>query len=165
MADDRFDSRIDHNISERVRIWARGSYSNGPNFPFNGFGNLATPIGDGVSYNTAYNLALNSVYTFNPSTILNFSYGFARKINHKDPFSRGVDLQALGFPQAVAAAAAEQAIEFPRMDIGGNNGVTSLGPKCWMRFNTIASSVSLKKPPASGYNWWFSRKLMHWRSS
>src|SRR5262249_21169471 len=111
----------------RVRIWARGSYSNGPNFPFNGFGNVATPIGDGNSYNTAYNVALNYVYTFNPSTILNFSYGFARKINHKDPFSRGVDLQALGFPQAVAAAAAEQAIEFPRMDISGNNGVTSLG--------------------------------------
>lgn len=126
-SDDRFDSRLDHNFSERFRTWARGSYSNGPNFPFNGFGNAATPIGDGVSYNTAYNIALNSVYTFNPTTILNFSYGFARKINHKDPFSRGVDLQGLGFPQAVAAAAAEQAIEFPRMDIGGNNGVTSLG--------------------------------------
>ena len=126
--DDRLDARIDHNFSEKFKIWARGSASDGPSTPFNGFGNIATSIGgDGISYSTNYNSALNSVYTFNPTTILNVSYGFARKIASRDPFSQGVDLRALGFPTAVVQAAAEQNIEFPRTDVGGNNGVNSLG--------------------------------------
>lgn len=126
-SDDRFDARIDHNFSEKFKMWSRGSYSNGPNFPFNGFGNLGTSSGDGPTYSTNYNVALNAVYTVNPSTIVNFSYGFARKVSHRDPFSQGIDLGALGFPSNVVQAASEQNFEFPRTDIGGNNGVSSLG--------------------------------------
>ncbi len=125
--DDRFDSRIDHNFSNRFRLWARGSYSSGPSFPFNGFGNAGSSSGDGPTYSTNYNVALNSVYTFNPSTILNVSYGFARKIAHRDPFSQGMDLAGLGFPGNLVQAASEQNLEFPRTDIGGNDGVASLG--------------------------------------
>jgi hypothetical protein len=125
--DDRFDSRIDHNFSDAFKLWARGSYSNGPNFPFNGFGNIGTSSGDGPTYSTNYNVALNTVYTFNPTTILNVNYGFARKIAHRDPFSQNIDLRALGFPQDVVNAAALQNLEFPRTDVGGNNGVSSLG--------------------------------------
>jgi hypothetical protein len=125
--DDRFDARIDHNFSERFKLWSRGSYSNGPNFPFNGFGNVGTSSGDGPTYSTNYNIALNSVYTFNPTTILNFSYGMARKIAHRDPFSQNIDLRSLGFPANVIQAASEQNLEFPRTDVGGNNGVSSLG--------------------------------------
>ncbi len=126
-SDDRFDARIDHAFSDRWKLWSRGSYSNGPNFPFNGYGNNATSIGDGPTYSTNYNIALNSVYTLTPNTILNFSYGFARKIAHRDPFSQGIDLAGLGFPSNLVQAAGEQNFEFPRTDIGGNNGVSSLG--------------------------------------
>ncbi|MFN7919024.1 MAG: TonB-dependent receptor [Bryobacteraceae bacterium] len=126
-SDDRFDARIDHNFTDKLKLWARGSYSNGPNFPFNGMGNIGTSSGDGPTYSTNYNTAVNTVYTFNPTTILNLSYGFARKISHRDPFSQGIDLRALGFPAAVVQAASEQNFEFPRVDIGGNNGVASLG--------------------------------------
>src|SRR5262249_46850603 len=38
--DDRFDSRIDHNISSKFRLFARGSYSYPTSLPFNGFGTL-----------------------------------------------------------------------------------------------------------------------------
>lgn len=125
--DDRFDARIDHTFTERFKLWARGSYSNGPNFPFNGFGNVASSIGDGPTYSTNYNVALNTVYNFNPTTILNISYGFVRKIAHRDPFSQGIDLKGLGFPDHLVQAASEQNFEFPRTDVGGNNGVSSLG--------------------------------------
>ncbi len=125
--DDRYDSRIDHSFTERFKLWARGSYSNGPNFPFNGYGNIGTSSGDGPTYSTNYNVALNSVYTLNPTTILNFNYGLARKIAHRDPYSQGIDLARLGFPAAVVAAAAQQNFEFPRTDVGGNNGASALG--------------------------------------
>ena len=139
--DTRFDSRIDHNFGERFKIWARGSFSDGPNTPFNGFGNIATSIGgDGTSYSTNYNVALNAVYTFNPTTILNVSYGFARKIASRDPFSQGVDLAGLGFSPSVVQAAKEQNIEFPRTDVGGNNGVNSLGQNTFTTLRIQASS-------------------------
>ncbi len=142
--DDRFDSRIDHNFSSDTRLWARGSYSNGPSFPFNGFGNPGTSIGDGPTYSTNYNLALNTVHTFNPTTILNISYGFARKIAHRDPFSQGMDLKVLGFPANVVQAAGEQNFEFPRTDIGGNDGVSSLGQATFTTLRIQSSSHDLR---------------------
>ncbi len=126
-SDDRFDARIDHNFSDRFKMWARGSLSQGPNTPFNGFGNIGTSSGSGPGRSRNYNIAFNSVYTFNPTTILNVSYGMARKVSHRDPFSQGIDLRALGFSQSVVQAASEQNFEFPRTDVGGNNGVSSLG--------------------------------------
>ncbi|MDX1983086.1 MAG: TonB-dependent receptor [Bryobacteraceae bacterium] len=125
--DDRFDSRIDHNFKENFRLWARGSFANGKNVPFNGFGNVASSSGSGPNHSNNYNVALNAVYTLSPTTILNTNYGLARQVSHRDPFSQGMDLRALGFPSEVVAAAAQQNFEFPRTDVGGNNGVSSLG--------------------------------------
>ena len=102
---------------------ARGSFSDGRNTPFNGFGNIGTSSGSGPGFSNNYNVAVNTVYTFNPTTILNLNYGFARKVSHRDPFSQGIDLKQLGFPDEVVAAAALQNLEFPRTDVAGNNGV------------------------------------------
>jgi len=126
-SDNRFDSRIDHNFSDRFRLWTRGSYSDNPFVPFNGFGNIATSSGDGPSFGTNYNVALNTVYTLNPTTILSVNYGFARRVYHRDPFSNGIDLRTLGFPQAVHDVAAVQNLEFPNLPLGGNTDVTGLG--------------------------------------
>ncbi len=125
--DSRFDLRVDHNVTTKFRLWARGSMSRGTNTPFNGFGNLGTSSGDGPGSSANYNIALNAIYTLNPTTIINFNYGLARKVSHRDPFSQDIDLRGLGFPVDVVAAAAEQNLEFPRTDVGGNNGVASLG--------------------------------------
>lgn len=138
--DDRVDSRIDHNFTDRFKIWARGSFSSSTDSPFNGFGNLGTSSGSGPGLGKNYNIALNAVYTFNPTTIFNFSYGFARKVSHRDPFSQGIDLRALGFAADVAAAAAEQNLEFPRTDVGGNNGLSSLGQATFTTLRIQASS-------------------------
>ncbi|MGH9660300.1 MAG: hypothetical protein ACRD96_17250, partial [Bryobacteraceae bacterium] len=141
--EDRFDARVDHNYN-KLKLWARGSYSNGPNFPFNGFGNIATSSGDGPTYSTNYNIALNTVYTLSPTTILNFSYGMARKIAHRDPFSQGIDLRSLGFPANLVQAASEQNFEFPRTDVGGNNGVSSLGQATFTTLRIQAYSHDLR---------------------
>jgi len=142
--DDRFDARLDHNFSEKFKMWSRGSFSDGTSIPFNGFGNIGTSSGDGPSYNTNYNVAANAVYTLSPTTILNFSYGLARKVSHRDPFSQGIDLRALGFSDSIVAAAAAQNLEFPRIDVGGNNGVASLGQATFTTLRIQAYSHDLR---------------------
>lgn len=124
---DQFDSRLDHSINDSWRLWARGSYFNNPQVPFNGFGTLGTSSGDGPNWSTNYNVALNSVYTISPSTILNVNYGLARKVYHRFPFSNGISLTDLGFPSAVQAEAAQQNLEFPNISMGGNTSITGLG--------------------------------------
>jgi hypothetical protein len=143
--DDRLDSRLDHNFSEKFKVWARGSISDGPSYPFNAYGNLGNGIGgSGTTNSTNYNVALNGVYTFSPTLILNVSAGWARKVVHTDPISDGIDLAALGFSPSVVQAASEQNFEFPRTDIGGNNGVSSLGQNTFTKLRIQASSVDTR---------------------
>lgn len=136
--DDRFDSRVDHNFTDRFKLWARGSLSKNPNEPLNGFNNIATSSGSGPSDSKNYNVALNSVYTFSPTTILNLNYGLARKVVHSDPFSQDIDLRTLGFPDSVFAAASQQNLEFPRININGNNGLSALGQNTFTKLRIQA---------------------------
>jgi hypothetical protein len=142
--DDRIDTRLDHNWSNNFKMWGRGSVSRYRSEPFNGFGNVASSAGgNGFGWGGNWNVALNSVYTFNPTTILNISYGFARKVAKQDPISQGFDQRTIGMPEAVYQAAAEQNLEFPRFDIGGNNGIASLGQSNWTTLRIQASGHDL----------------------
>ncbi|MBI1791364.1 MAG: TonB-dependent receptor [Acidobacteria bacterium] len=125
--EDKFDIRLDHNFSSKFKVWSRGSYGFSNNTPLNGFGNVGTSSGDGPGRTYNYNVAFNAVYTFNPTTILNFNYGFGRFNNERFPFSRGFDIRTLGFPQYMYDAASTQGLEFPRIDVSGNTNISSLG--------------------------------------
>ena len=122
--DDRFDVRLDHNFSDKWRMFARGSYSTSISVPHNFFGNVATPSGSGPSGSDNYSASLDHTYMFSPTTILNLRYGFGRFDNVSAPFSRGVSLTSLGFPAAIQNEASNYGLEFPRIDI---NGLSSLG--------------------------------------
>lgn len=124
---DKFDSRLDHNISDKFRLWARGSYESNAGQPLNGFANIGTSSGDGPSNTNNYNVALNAVYTLSPTTIVNFNYGMGRRNLTRFPFSRGFDFRQLGLPQNVFDQASKLGLEFPRFDVGGNTNISSLG--------------------------------------
>lgn len=125
--DDKFDSRIDHNFSSKWRMYARGSYQVAKNTPFNGFGTIGTSIGDGENNSNQYNVTVNSVYTFSPTTIFNFNYGYARNVGVRYPFSEGTDPATLGFPAYYANLVATQNREFPNISFGGNTNLSNLG--------------------------------------
>jgi len=125
--DDKFDARIDQNFSDRFRMFARGSYDHGESVPFNGFGNVGTSIGDGPNVSDLYNITVNGVYTFSPSTILNFNYGFARDVGVRYPFSEGTTPASLGFPQNYSDIAGISNYEFPNITFGGNTNLSNLG--------------------------------------
>lgn len=124
---DKFDSRLDHNFSSKLRMWSRGSYERNHGEPLNGFGNIGTSAGDGPSDTYNYNVAVNAVYTFSPTTIANLNYGMGRRNLVRFPFSRGFDMRQLGFPQNVYDSAVKLGLEFPRIDLGGNTNISSLG--------------------------------------
>lgn len=120
----QFDSRIDHNFNQKLTVFGRFSYNISQSSPVNFFNNPGTPSGDGPSQTTNYNATFNANYTANPTTIINFNYGFGRFNNQRYPFSSGFDTTQLGFSQAIRDQAATQNLEFPRFDI---SGVSSLG--------------------------------------
>ena len=119
----RIDSRVDHNISSNWRAFARFSIQfKDASDPFNHYGNEATPNNAGPTVNTAKSVAVDNLYTINPTLFVNVRYGLNRKTNVRTPFSTGFDFTQLGFSPNIKAVA--DALEFPRFDI---NGLSSLG--------------------------------------
>lgn len=121
---DKFDSRIDHSFSSKLRVYARGSYDHSENTPFNGYGNIATSIGDGRNVSDNYNVTVNAFYTFSPTTILSFNYGLGRFAGIRYPFSEGTTPASLGFVKSFSDIAGISNYEFPNMSVGG---VSNLG--------------------------------------
>jgi hypothetical protein len=122
----RFDSRLDHNFSDKFRMFMRGSYDSGFGPDFNGFGNIASSIGSGPSGTIFTNIASNFIYTFNPTTILNVNLGYQRKDNFHTPFSQGVAPSTLGLPKELDGIVDNY--EFPQITINGlGNGSQVLG--------------------------------------
>ncbi len=130
--DNKFDSRIDHYFSQKLKMFARGSYDNSLSTPFNGFGNAGTSIGDGPSTNTLPNVTANFVYTLNPTTVATFSLGFGQKDNTRFPFSTGTLPSSLGFSKELDSIAALNNLEFP--NISGVS-VSNLGQATFTTLN------------------------------
>jgi hypothetical protein len=64
---DQFDIRIDHNFSDKFKVWGRGSFKVNTSTPFNGFGNIATSIGSSTSHNDSYAETVTAVYNLDSS--------------------------------------------------------------------------------------------------
>ncbi len=124
---DQLDARIDHNFSDKFRMFARGSNQTGWSSGFNAFGNIATPTGtgDGPTHYYNRNITVNGIYTLNPTTIINFNYGFARDWSVRQPFSEGACPSAIGLPASLNSVVDN--CEFPQVSISGNNSSYTLG--------------------------------------
>lgn len=124
---DQIDARIDHNFSDKFRMFARGSNQTGSSSPFNAFGNPGTPTGTGDGPTNYYNrnVTMNFVYTLSPTTVLNFNYGFARDYSVRLPFSEGTTPSSLGFPSYLNSLVDN--FEFPQISISGNSSSYTLG--------------------------------------
>ena len=115
---DRIDSRVDHVINDKWRMFLRYSWSDEANRPFNSFQNLASSSGgDGPTFTTVHSLSMDHNYVLSPSLLLNVRYGLNRRYVDRKPLSAGFDLASLGFAQNVVQTA--QAFEFPRVDVQG----------------------------------------------
>ena len=113
---DRVDSRVDHVFNNRWRSFARYSFSNEANLPFNSFGNPASSSGgDGPTYTKVHSLAIDQNFTLGPTWVVNVRYGLNRRLAERLPLSTGFDLASLNFPSNVIGVA--DAFEFPRVNV------------------------------------------------
>jgi hypothetical protein len=119
-----FGTRVDHNISDKWRTFARVTHGYNNTNPLNVFGNPGTPLGRGNQKFHRNAIGWDHTYLFNASTVLNVRYGMSRMNLHIDALSFGFKPSELGLPAYLDAEAAKNELRFPRFDI---TGLTSLG--------------------------------------
>ena len=113
--------RIDHNINERHRIFGRASWYDRNSTYNNYFNNIAT----GTLFQfLSRQGAVDDVYTFGPTTVLNVRYGYNRfiRVDGYNPANKGFDLTSLGFPASYNSSIPESYRTFPRIDLTGYQG-------------------------------------------
>jgi hypothetical protein len=134
--------RIDHVISDKQRLFVRGSVYKRASDYNNYFHNLST--GNWFQF-LSRALTIDDVYTINPTTVLNFRYGYNRFVRADDgnPESIGFDLASLGFPSAYNDSIPADTRRFPQINIDGYQGTYSTG--YWQPSDTHAIVAALTK--------------------
>ncbi|MGD1101214.1 MAG: carboxypeptidase regulatory-like domain-containing protein [Terriglobia bacterium] len=111
--------RIDQNFSEKNHLFVRGDLNHRVEefeVRFNGASGL-----DALRNNQG--IALDDVYTFSPSFLMNAHYGYTRYWYETDPLSLGSQLTSLGFSsayQSLVQTLSTRALRFPDLNIVGN---------------------------------------------
>ena len=113
--------RVDHNISDKNRLFVRGSVYRRDSTYNNFFDNLAT--GSLFQFLSRAGV-IDDVHTISPSMVLNVRYGYNRfiRVDRANPESNGFDLTSLGFPASYNNAISPDARNFPRIEMTGYQG-------------------------------------------
>lgn len=120
----QWDSRIDHNFTDKWHTFLRLSHSwstSTPLFPY-GANNPASPVGSGFVNGGAWSASLDNTVTFSPTLVGDFRYGFARSYVTDKPLGAGFDVTSLGLPQSLQTLALQRVAEFPNFSF--SNGAT-----------------------------------------
>lgn len=130
--------RMDQNIGQNQRLFARVSWYDRDSDYNNYFGNLST--GDWFQF-ISRAAVIDDVITLSPTTVLNFRYGYNRfvRVTRGNPEADGFDLTSLGFPAAYNNSIPVEIRRFPRIDIAGYQGTAGGGewrPNDLHSFNT-----------------------------
>ena len=113
--------RVDHNLTQKQRIYGRFSwYDRNSNYN-NYFDNLST--GEWFKF-ISRQFAFDHVYMLDSTTVLNLRYGYNYFVRGTDtnPGNHGFDLTSLGFPASYNSAIPDDIRRFPRFDITGYQG-------------------------------------------
>jgi hypothetical protein len=129
--------RIDHNITDKQRIFGRFTFDTQTYQGGNVLGNIADFNADPF-HNRHKGLALSYTYVLSPSMIFNVRYGLLREKQNNQSHSAGFDVSSLGFPASLVNA--YEAPMFPRFDIAG---YTSLGTQYFTLVDRANTTNSL----------------------
>src|SRR5579875_3465758 len=96
---DQFTARVDKNVSDRQRIFARYTISKLLNLEVDPFHTHYYPLSVGApEHFTTQQAVLDDSYSFSSSTIGDFNLSFIRQDYDRTPGSSGYDLTTLGWP-------------------------------------------------------------------
>ncbi len=140
--------RVDHVVSEKQRLYVRGSVYRRDSTYNNYFSNLAT--GEYFQFFSRA-FVFDDVYTLSPSTVLNVRYGYNRFIRatQGNPESAGFDLTSLGFPKEYNDAISPDIRRFPRIDLAGYQG-TGVGGE-WRPNDLHSLNATVQKAQGSHF--------------
>ncbi len=136
--------RVDHNMSNRQRLYGRVSwYDRNSNYN-NYFNNLST--GEWFKF-ISRQVAVDYVNTLNATTVLNVRYGYDRFVRgtNANPDQRGFDLTSLGFPASYASQIPEDIRRFPRINITGYQGTAIGGEERPTETQAVIATVNKTK--------------------
>lgn len=115
-----YTTKVDHNLSARHRIFVRYTQT------FNLFtsGQLfATPTTGTDRYRRMKGAGFDDVYTFSPTLLTNFRYGFSLFQQQFVPLSAGFDLASIGLNAALVSQIDPQGRQFPSLGIDGYTAI------------------------------------------
>ncbi len=112
---DTYSTRVDHSFSDRHRLMGRFSWDKW----FEGWGDT---YGNGTSgerqLRSSYVAALDDVYTFSPSMVLDLKLGVTYQKYDDGPKVQGVDYAALGFSPQMTGLISQSLAIFPNIQFG-----------------------------------------------
>ena len=111
--------RIDQNVTQKYHLSGRYAYSRTPLTQPNTYGDPGT-TGAGAAGTTTFtnqSFALDNIYVFSPTFLMNFNYGYARWYQMRQTLSYGFDNSVLGFPSSLVNAITIPM--FPAVNVGG----------------------------------------------
>lgn len=138
--DKQFSIRLDHNFSERYRLFGRYSRLWNDHYEPNYWNSVSSPAGFN-QFIKSHVAVVDQIMTLRPNLVVNARYGFARQRNFRDPYSLGTDLAGLGFSQLYASQVQERFL--PVIGINGFNGNDESGNQRFTRYShNLAAAVS-----------------------
>lgn len=119
---DTGDARLDHNFSERHRLFGRYSIQ----YPFVGEPNYWNNIGNSTNpplVQKRHAFTLQDTFTLSPTLILNINYGLTRMFGARTAWSEGFDVTSIGFASNLRDAQQVRAI--PPISISNYSGIAN----------------------------------------
>ena len=109
-------ARVDHNLSDRHRVYGRFSWDFWEEEKDNRFDNVAT----GIFLNRKNRVfAIDDAYTIKSNLLMNVRGGFTRQLFPERRRSRGFDLASLGFSPSLAGLVPAEQATFPNVAFDG----------------------------------------------
>jgi hypothetical protein len=120
---DTFTARLDQKISGANKMFLRYSWYNRDSI-YNEYTTFPESSGTWFQFQS-YQVVVDDVHVFNPTTVLNVRYGYNRfeRNSGQQEEARNWDMTRLGFPAEYNALASEVNRYFPRLDFDGNSMV------------------------------------------
>ncbi|MDQ1474468.1 MAG: hypothetical protein QOJ99_5948 [Bryobacterales bacterium] len=123
----QWDSRIDHNFTDRWRMFLRFSHSWNSSTQIEDYGNVASQGGGGPTNGGAWSASMDHTFTLSPSLVADVRYGLSRSYVTRVPFSLGFDPATLGFPSSLTQVASQRVLQFPRFAFSNGAGLGDTG--------------------------------------
>lgn len=120
----RLDTRIDHKLSDKHSLFARGNYFANLNSSPDVYNSPQSPVNT-PNLIPGWAFGVGHTWTASPTVVLVQHFSMADSQTNRVPLTLGFDQKSLGFPSSVTSG--QLAPFFPQVSIAGTSGVGAVG--------------------------------------